>query len=38
MTNCVWVTKLSGSTFELVPGADPICGTLVPGVTVSATS
>jgi ABC-type branched-subunit amino acid transport system substrate-binding protein len=38
MTNCVWVTKLSGSTFQLVPGADPICGTLLPGVTVSASS
>jgi len=34
--NCSWITKLSGSTFQLVPGADPICGTLVPGVTVSA--
>lgn len=38
MTNCSWVTKLSGSSFELVPGADPICGTLVPGETVSASS
>jgi ABC-type branched-subunit amino acid transport system substrate-binding protein len=36
--NCVWITKLSGSTFELVPGADPICGTQVPGVTVSPSS
>ena len=37
-TNCIWVTKLSGSQFQLVPGADPICGTLVNGVTVSASS
>jgi branched-chain amino acid transport system substrate-binding protein len=35
---CVWVVKLVGSSFELVPGADPICGSLVPGVTVSASS
>jgi ABC-type branched-subunit amino acid transport system substrate-binding protein len=38
LTNCLWATKLSGSTFQLVPGADPICGTLIPGVTVSAAS
>jgi ABC-type branched-subunit amino acid transport system substrate-binding protein len=38
MTNCVWVTKLTGSTFQLVPGADPICGHLVPGETVSPAS
>jgi ABC-type branched-subunit amino acid transport system substrate-binding protein len=33
--NCVYVTKLVGSTFQLVAGADPICGTLVPGRSVS---
>jgi ABC-type branched-subunit amino acid transport system substrate-binding protein len=38
MTNCVWVTELSGSTFQLVPGADPICGHLVPGETVTPAS
>ncbi|HEY2429597.1 MAG TPA: ABC transporter substrate-binding protein [Acidimicrobiales bacterium] len=27
--NCYWITKLHGSTFDLVPGADPICGTVV---------
>jgi ABC-type branched-subunit amino acid transport system substrate-binding protein len=37
-TNCIWVAKLSGSVFQLVPGADPICGTLVPGVTVGPSS
>jgi branched-chain amino acid transport system substrate-binding protein len=36
--NCTWMTKLSGSTFALVPGADPICGTVIPGVTVSPSS
>ena len=36
--NCSWITKLSGSSFQLVPGADPICGTVVPGVTVSPSS
>ncbi len=36
--NCEWMTKLSGSTFQLVQGADPICGTIVPGKTVSPSS
>jgi ABC-type branched-subunit amino acid transport system substrate-binding protein len=36
--NCFYVTKLQGSTFQLVPGADPICGDVVPGKTVSASS
>ncbi|HUC38044.1 MAG TPA: ABC transporter substrate-binding protein, partial [Acidimicrobiales bacterium] len=36
--NCLYITKLSGSTFRLVPGADPICGSLVPGKTVSPPS
>jgi ABC-type branched-subunit amino acid transport system substrate-binding protein len=36
--NCIWITKLSGSTFELVNGADPICGTIIPGKTVSPNS
>jgi ABC-type branched-subunit amino acid transport system substrate-binding protein len=33
--NCLWVTKLEGNNFTLVPGADPICGTVLKGVTVS---
>jgi branched-chain amino acid transport system substrate-binding protein len=37
-TNCVWVTKLVGNSFQLVPGADPICGHLIPGLTVSPAS
>ncbi len=36
--NCEWVTKLSGSTFQLVPGADPICGSVIPGQTVTPSS
>jgi ABC-type branched-subunit amino acid transport system substrate-binding protein len=32
--SCLWVTKLSGSGFVLVPGADPICGAPIPGKTV----
>lgn len=36
--SCLYVTKLSGSTFQLVPGADPICGTEIQGQSVSASS
>jgi hypothetical protein len=36
--NCYWVTKLVGNTFKLIPGADPICGETLPGVTVSPPS
>jgi branched-chain amino acid transport system substrate-binding protein len=31
---CYWVTRLSGSTFQLVPGADPVCGYIIPGKSV----
>jgi branched-chain amino acid transport system substrate-binding protein len=34
--NCTWMTKLVGSTFQTIKGADPICGTILPGVTVPA--
>jgi branched-chain amino acid transport system substrate-binding protein len=33
--NCTWFTKFNGKTFDLVPGADPLCGSLLPGKTVS---
>ncbi len=33
--NCLWFVKLVGSTFEVVKGAAPLCGTEVKGVTVS---
>jgi branched-chain amino acid transport system substrate-binding protein len=32
--NCIFVTKLEGSAFHLVPGADPDCGSIVPGKRV----
>ena len=32
---CFWVGKLVGSKFALVPGAEPHCGTTIPGETVS---
>jgi branched-chain amino acid transport system substrate-binding protein len=36
--NCVYVTKASGGGFVLVSGADPICGTVIPGKTVAPAS
>ncbi len=33
-TECVWMTKLSGSTFHLISGADPVCGKVIPGKSV----
>ena len=36
--NCIWITRFSGTTFHLVPGADPICGKVIPGKTVSPVS
>ena len=33
--NCSWITQFSGSSFHLVPGADPICGSVIAGKTVS---
>jgi ABC-type branched-subunit amino acid transport system substrate-binding protein len=36
--NCVFVTRLVGSAFQLVPNMDPLCGTVIPGKTVSASS
>jgi branched-chain amino acid transport system substrate-binding protein len=32
---CAWVVKLVGDTFELVKDADPVCGEIIPGKTVS---
>lgn len=31
---CSWVTKLVGTDFQLVSGADPYCGTVIQGATV----
>jgi branched-chain amino acid transport system substrate-binding protein len=36
--NCYWFTKYSGSTFQPVSGAAPLCGSIVPGKTVSPSS
>jgi ABC-type branched-subunit amino acid transport system substrate-binding protein len=36
--NCGWYTKLVGNNFQLVSGADPLCGSVLPGVTVSPSS
>jgi ABC-type branched-subunit amino acid transport system substrate-binding protein len=33
--NCLWFTKFNGKSFELVAGADPLCGSLIPDKTVS---
>jgi ABC-type branched-subunit amino acid transport system substrate-binding protein len=35
---CSWVTKLVGSNFEVVKGADPLCGQVIPGETVGKSS
>lgn len=31
---CYWVTKWQGSSFHLISGAVPICGTIIPGASV----
>jgi len=36
--NCYYVVQYSGSTFHLVSGADPICGAVIPGKTVTPSS
>jgi ABC-type branched-subunit amino acid transport system substrate-binding protein len=36
--NCYWFTKYSGSTFQPVPGAVPLCGSVVQGQRVTASS
>ncbi|MDA8048138.1 MAG: ABC transporter substrate-binding protein [Actinomycetota bacterium] len=33
--NCIWLARFAGTTFHLVQGAEPICGTNIPGKTVS---
>jgi branched-chain amino acid transport system substrate-binding protein len=33
--NCLWFVKLVGTSFEVVKGAAPLCGTEVKGLTVS---
>ena len=31
---CFWMTKLSGPTFHLISGSDPVCGMVIPGKRV----
>jgi ABC-type branched-subunit amino acid transport system substrate-binding protein len=33
--NCIWVAKLRGKGFNIVPNAVPLCGKPIPGVSVS---
>lgn len=35
---CSYITRLNGASFQLVGGADPICGQEIPGKVVSASS
>jgi branched-chain amino acid transport system substrate-binding protein len=37
-STCTWLTKLVGSDFQLVSGADPLCGSVLKGVTVGSSS
>jgi len=37
-TLCSYVAKLVGTNFQVVTGAEPLCGTVVPGVTVGSSS
>jgi branched-chain amino acid transport system substrate-binding protein len=32
---CEWFTLFKGKAFTVVSGADPVCGTIIPGKTVS---
>jgi branched-chain amino acid transport system substrate-binding protein len=36
VNNCFWITQYVGNTFHLVPGMDPLCGSIIPGKSVSA--
>jgi branched-chain amino acid transport system substrate-binding protein len=36
--NCVWIAKYQGSTFHLVNGMEPICGSVIAGRHVSSSS
>jgi branched-chain amino acid transport system substrate-binding protein len=35
-SQCSWVTKLVGTDFQLVAGADPLCGSVMQGVSVGS--
>ena len=36
VNNCFWITQYVGNTFHLVPGMDPLCGSIIPDKSVSA--
>jgi branched-chain amino acid transport system substrate-binding protein len=35
-SNCAWFTKFEGNAFHPVQGATPLCGSVIPGKTVSS--
>lgn len=37
-SNCIWVTKFVGSSFQLLPRRRPLCVGVIPGKTVSSSS
>ena len=32
VNNCLWFARLNGTTYQLVPGAEPVCGSLIPSI------
>lgn len=36
--DCLWISQFDGTAFHPVAGADPLCGSVIPGKTVSASS
>lgn len=32
---CEWYTRLEGTTYKLIPGDEPLCGTVIKGLTLS---
>jgi branched-chain amino acid transport system substrate-binding protein len=32
--NCLWFALFKGQSFSVVSGADPVCGTVIPGKSV----
>ena len=33
--NCLWITQLEGTKFQIVPDADPVCGSIIPNSGIS---
>jgi branched-chain amino acid transport system substrate-binding protein len=36
VNNCLWITQYEGDSFHLVNGMEPLCGSIIPGKTVSS--